>query len=45
MPELLTEKSMGHLHEVQGPVVVIRCERMPPLRRGWRIEFAFFSWW
>jgi len=34
MPELQTEKPMGHLHEVQGPVVVIRCERIPPLRRA-----------
>ena len=25
---------MGHLHEVQGPVVVIRCESIPPLRRA-----------
>jgi len=34
MPELHTEKPMGHLHEVQGPVVVIRCQRIPPLRRA-----------
>jgi len=34
MPELQTDKPMGHIHEVQGPVVVIRCERMPPLRRA-----------
>lgn len=25
---------MGYLHEVQGPVVVIRCKRMPPMRRA-----------
>ena len=34
MPELQNEMPMGHLHEVQGPVVVIRCERIPPLRRA-----------
>ena len=34
MPELKPDKAMGYLHEVQGPVVVIRCERMPPLRRA-----------
>ena len=34
MPELKPYEAMGYLHEVQGPVVVIRCERMPPLRRA-----------
>lgn len=33
-PELKPDEAMGYLHEVQGPVVVIRCERMPPLRRA-----------
>ncbi|RLA43928.1 MAG: F0F1 ATP synthase subunit beta, partial [Gammaproteobacteria bacterium] len=34
MPELKPDEAVGYLHEVQGPVVVIRCERMPPLRRA-----------
>ena len=29
-----SHEPMGHLHEVQGPVVVIRCEQIPPLRRA-----------
>lgn len=32
------DEAIGYLHEVQGPVVVIRCERMPPLRQEEIIE-------
>jgi hypothetical protein len=28
--ELKPDKAIGYLHEVHRPVVVIRCERMPP---------------
>ena len=34
MPESKTAEAIGHIHEVQGPVVVIRCERLPPFRRA-----------
>jgi F-type H+-transporting ATPase subunit beta len=34
MPTLHPAQAMGHLHEVEGPVVVIRCERLPPLGRA-----------
>ena len=36
MSALTPEEAIGYLHEVQGPVVVIRCERLPPLRRALR---------
>jgi F-type H+-transporting ATPase subunit beta len=28
------EQAIGQIHEVQGPVVVIRCGRLPPLRQA-----------
>jgi F-type H+-transporting ATPase subunit beta len=34
VPEFEPDEVIGYLHEVQGPVVVIRCERMPPLRQA-----------
>ncbi len=29
-----TQQEIGHIHQVQGPVVVIRCEQLPPLRQA-----------
>ncbi|MBI1195587.1 MAG: F0F1 ATP synthase subunit beta [Gammaproteobacteria bacterium] len=34
MPDATTQAAIGYIHEVQGPVVVIRCERLPPLRQA-----------
>jgi F-type H+-transporting ATPase subunit beta len=34
MPEESAESAIGYVHEVQGPVVVIRCDRLPPLRQA-----------
>lgn len=34
MPDATTQAAIGVIHEVQGPVVVIRCERLPPLRQA-----------
>ena len=36
MPALIPARAMGYIHEVQGPVVVIRCEYMPALGRALR---------
>ncbi len=30
----MPDDAIGYIHEVQGPVVVIRCERLPPLRQA-----------
>ena len=34
MTQLKPDKAIGYLHEVQEPVVVIRCERMPIFDTG-----------
>lgn len=34
MSEMMTQEAIGYIHEIQGPVVVIRCERLPPLRQA-----------
>jgi len=34
MPASELEEAIGYIHEVQGPVVVVRCERLPPLRQA-----------
>ena len=34
MPETSNADSMGTIHEVQGPVVVVRCDQLPPLRQA-----------
>jgi F-type H+-transporting ATPase subunit beta len=40
MPVPTTKEAIGRIHEVQGPVVVIRCERLPPLRRALCLRLA-----
>lgn len=34
MPPVAAHEAIGYIHEVQGPVVVIRCARLPPLRQA-----------
>jgi len=34
MPEPSNTDTMGTIHEVQGPVVVVRCHHLPPLRQA-----------
>jgi len=34
MPEANNADTIGTIHEVQGPVVVVRCDQLPPLRQA-----------
>jgi len=45
IPETSQDKPIGHIHEVQGPVVVIRCERLPPLRQALRLPYGGDEVW